>query len=244
VDIKFNHTGPFRAVQFTEPKPMSTAFEPWLEAPPPIDIAPEMITYHQPDHAASQEYAALLSTLREGLKMGPPLVMMMVGIKAHIGTTTVLLNLAGVAARQQQSIAVIDVSGRKPGLAQRLGCNTTTGLEEVIDGAMGLDQALVQTAIPGLRLLTAGAPSKKQSAVTLEAMAWLMPVIRQRFDLVLIDGPPLEHTEELAVHVPHAHGTFLVLPHDEPAVPFKGIAKAIGRLGGRLSGMVHTHFEG
>src|ERR1700722_13746545 len=41
------------AVNLTEMLPMTVAFEPWSEpAPLPVGISPDIIAYHQPDHAA------------------------------------------------------------------------------------------------------------------------------------------------------------------------------------------------
>src|SRR5207244_7693371 len=74
-------------------RPMSVAFEPW----PPHGqlsrlVAPEIITYHQPDHPASKQYAELFEKVSDGLGNSP--VLLFSGAAAKSGTTTVLLNLA------------------------------------------------------------------------------------------------------------------------------------------------------
>jgi hypothetical protein len=48
---------------------------------------------------------------------------------------------------------------------------------------------------------------------------------------------------DVAVQAPHADAIYLVLPHGDPTPLNKGIPQTISRLGGRLCGLIHTHFE-
>src|ERR1043165_4796792 len=62
-----------KVVNLTETRPMTVAFEPWPETPPAVTgISAEIITYHQPDHATSKEYAVLLDRMLAGLKTAQP----------------------------------------------------------------------------------------------------------------------------------------------------------------------------
>src|SRR5262245_53688230 len=55
------------ALLLTEAKPMSVVFEAWpAMLVPSRGLAPELITFHQPSHAISQQYAALLGKILEG----------------------------------------------------------------------------------------------------------------------------------------------------------------------------------
>jgi Mrp family chromosome partitioning ATPase len=232
-----------KVVNLTEAKPMTVIFEPWPETPAPISVASEIITFHQPDHATSKEYALLLEKMNAGLKTSHTRVLLMTGLKPHVGTSTVLLNLASVAAQQKQRVAVVDAHGTRAGLAPRLGQTVCQGLQEVIEGTLALEHAVVKTGIPSLYLLPAGDPVKKQRPLTPEAMTWLIAWLRQRFDLIFIDGPSTDDPAKVAVHAAQADGIYLVLPQDEAASAHKGIVQSISRMGGRLCGLIHTHFE-
>ena len=233
------------AVNLTPTKPMAAAFEPWPGATPtPLGISAEIIAYHQPDHAATKEYALLLQTLRGGLKAVGPNVLLLVGLKPHVGASTVLLNLAVIAAREQKTrVLLVDANSQRASLSQRLGLGACAGLLDVIEGTLALEQSIVKTGIAALHLLPAGTPSKTPRPLGAEAMAWLINWLRERYDLVFIDGPTIENAADLAVQVPHADGIYLVLPQGETASVNKGIAQTISRLGGRLCGLIHTHFE-
>ncbi len=231
-----------KAVQLTPMQPMTVAYEAW-PGPTPAGISAEIVAYHQPEHPASKEYAKLLDAMLQPLAAmkGSGNVLLLIGRKPRVGASTVLLNLAAIAgqAKKLRVIAVEANSGaQKNGLAPRLGHTAPGGLIEVIDGTLALEPAILKTAATSLHLLPAG---KKNAKVSAEAMSWLLTWLRERYDLILIDGPTLEEPAELAVHIPHAQGIYLVLPHGEK--PNSGLAQSISVLGGRLCGLIHTHFE-
>ena len=235
------------AVYVTPARPMGVAFEPWPSPmPAPLAVSAEIITYHQPDHATSQAYAALLQTLRAGLKTGGAGVLLLAGLKPKAGTSTVLLNLAVLAAQAQNlRVMLIDGNGQRPALGQRLGLSASAGFMDVIEGAVALEQAIVKTDIAALHLLPTGASSKSHRPIGAESMSWLIAWLRERYDLILIDGPSAEDAAGLAVHLPHADGVYLVLPRGATAAGAgqEGVAQSLRRMGGRLCGLIHTHFD-
>src|SRR5207237_5730280 len=76
----------------TEAKPMSVVFEPWpAMLVPSRGIAPEVIAFHQPRHAISQQYAALLVKIVEGQTGTGTKTILLSGSKPNVGATTALL---------------------------------------------------------------------------------------------------------------------------------------------------------
>jgi Mrp family chromosome partitioning ATPase len=229
-----------KAVNLSAVPPTSVAFEPWQDAPPAVAISPEIVAYHQPEHPQAKEYESLLNALRGGMKTESAQVLLLVGLRPSVGTSTVLLNLATIAAKKHGlRVAVIEADPRHAELAQRLGHPGEAGLHEVMAGTLALEHAVVKTAIPAVHLLPSGKPSKK---LTSGAMTWLIAWLRERFDLILVEGLTVEHSPEAAVHVTHADAIYLVLPHGEPASAGQNVAQSISSMGGRLCGLIHTHF--
>lgn len=220
------------AVELTEAAPMTVAFEPWTgPAPTPAGIAPEVIAFHQPEHPVSREYANLFDKIARGRGQ----VLLLSGSKPHVGASTVLLNLAVTAALGQKRVAVLDAQTVRPGLAQRLGMANDGGLHEVCAGSLALEQALRPTAVPSLALLSAGQGRLPGN----EALNWLFAWLRERYDVVLIDGPSVAESESLGVLAPSCDGVYLVLPEGEAN---REPGQAVQRLGGRLCGLIHTRF--
>jgi Mrp family chromosome partitioning ATPase len=230
-------------INLTEAKPMAVAFEAWPGPAAPAGVAPEVIAYHQPEHPVGKEYAGLFETMVRGLASAGPHVLMLAGLKPRVGTSTVLLNLAVVAARLKRRVAAVDANLARPGLAARLGHAEPAGMRDVVAGSLALDQALVPTAVPELKLLPAGCLGKRSGPLSAAAITWLLAWLRERFDVVLIDGPCAEDAAELALLAPGVDGIYMVLPQGETDAVGRGVAQSIARMGGRLRGLIHTRFE-
>jgi Mrp family chromosome partitioning ATPase len=225
-----------KTVNLTEAQPMTAVLAPWPTQAPARSVSPEIIAYHQPNHATSQEYADLLTMMRRGLHVDCANVLLLLGARTHVGTTTVLLNLGVTAGLQELRVIVVDANASRACLTDRLGQNAIAGLAEVLDGSLALEQAIVKTGIGSLHLLPAGASIK--GTMTNKAISWLMTWLRERYDLIFLDGATID---DVAALVPQADSIYLVLPQGE--TPPKGIAEAVSRVGGRLCGLIHTHFE-
>jgi Mrp family chromosome partitioning ATPase len=225
-------------VNLTEPKPMAVAFEAWPTAPQ--IVAPEVVTYHHPEDPASKEYAALLEKMLAGQKADSATTLLLAGVRPRVGATTVLLNLAVVAAAAKKRVVVVDANGAKPGLASLFGHAPIAGIQEVVEGKLALEQAVHKTPIAGLSLLPASSQGRTAGPLPGEAMVWLLGWLRERFDLILVDAPPMLESVPLA---PLVDGLFLVLPQGASATIEKGFAQTVALAGGRLRGLIHTRFD-
>jgi Mrp family chromosome partitioning ATPase len=230
-------------VNLTEAKPMAVAFEVWPGSAGPASVATEVIAYHQPDHPVSKDYVALFEKLMQSHAGQGPHMFLLCGVKPRVGTSTVLLNLAVVAARSHRRVAALDMNLACPALAARLGHAGSIGVQDVIAGRTAIGQAVVPTPIPALAMVPAGAAEKKTGPHAAQALAYLAAWLRERHDLILVDGPCVEQVAEIAVLAPCTDGVYLVLPQGDADAVARGVAPAIARMGGSLRGLIHTHFE-
>ena len=234
-------------VQLAEAKPTAIVFEPWpAMLVPSRGIAAEVIAFHQPNHAVSQQYAALFGKILEGQNGTGNEIHLADRVQAEAwGTTTALLNLAVVAAlHDKRRLALVDAHLVRPTLAQRLGLSVATGLQEVLAGNSALEATVLKTPIAGIYLIAARA--EENAAVkhlSAEALAWVLCWLKERFDLVLIDGPGMDEAAEIITVAPLCDGTYLVVPQGDITPPHRAMAQNIGRHGGRLKGLIHTHLR-
>jgi capsular exopolysaccharide synthesis family protein len=108
------------------------------------------------------------------------------------GKTTLSVNLA-LALAQHGSTCIVDADLRRQGVASMLGVCADHGLGEVLAGTMNMDEAFVpHVSVPGLSVLPAGAvPDDPGTLIASNAMADLVGKLRQRFEFVVIDSPPI-----------------------------------------------------
>jgi Mrp family chromosome partitioning ATPase len=133
---------------------------------------------------------------------------------------------------------LIDTANGQPGLAQRLGQSADASFKDVVHGSIALEQAIAKTGIGNLHVLPTGA-----SPLTLQALSWLAAWLRERYDLILVDGPTVDDVAGLSLHAAHADGVYLVLPRDTKPSGHEGVAQSLRSMGARLCGLIHTHFD-
>src|SRR5205807_1423322 len=102
---------------------------------------------------------ALLEAMRGVLRTDESSVLLLVGVKPNVGVSTLLLNLAVCAAMLHKlRVVLVDANLQQPDLAKRLGHTGASGLMEVIEGTLALDNAIIKTGIESLHVMSAGMP--------------------------------------------------------------------------------------
>jgi polysaccharide biosynthesis transport protein len=121
-----------------------------------------------------------------------PQVLLIVSPLIGEGKTTLSVNLALTLA-QHGTTCIVDADLRKEGVARVLGVVADHGIREVLSEAMGVDQVIVSAVqLPNLSLLAPGSASGEPGEMlSSSAMLELMGKLRQRFQFIVIDSPPM-----------------------------------------------------
>lgn len=204
------------------PGPWTVQFRPWSVEARPVGsarrLAAELIAFHQPEHPVAQQYRVLLQGLMVHLPNGWGQVLLFTSPAPWGGTTTVLLNLAITAARQEgKRVAVVDANLRRPALADRLGLGPAPGLRDVLAGAALLPQALQETGQKNLWALGAGRSGTGEVRLPLD---WLMPTLRQlrqQFDLVFVDAASWNEGSEVSALAATCDAVYMVMHQGKEA---------------------------
>jgi hypothetical protein len=218
-----------------DPATVTVAFQPFPAQPPPLAparqrFAAELVTFHRPDHAVTEQYRELLSSLVAQVPAGRPQVLLLTAAFSGGGTTTTLLNLAITAAREGKlRVAVVDADLRRPALGQRLGLPAAPGLREVLTGTTSLQRALQETGQANLLALTAGEMANGGAAqLAGEAMRSVLRHLRSRFDLILVDTLPWDARPDVG-------------QTDAQKPELSELLQLIPQQGSRLRGCILTH---
>jgi succinoglycan biosynthesis transport protein ExoP len=138
------------------------------------------------------------------------------------GKSTVALALASAAVQSKHSALVIEADMRRPTLAAHQGIGPTVGLTDVLSGRLAPQDAIVQI---GLWMNNADHPHDGDTVSLLAAgphvpnpgdlvdspeMAQVISWARERYDLVIIDSPPLLSVSDTMALIPSVDGTLLV----------------------------------
>jgi Mrp family chromosome partitioning ATPase len=212
-----------------------------LSRRPHSKMATEIIAFHDPDHAVSGQYHNLFTALTAALPPDRARALLFTSAAADAATTDVLLNLAVTAARLgRRRVAVLDANLKEPGAAQRLGLSDETGLREVLAGTVSLEEALQPTEQDNLFALIAGAANPAGGLrFVAETVRSVVHKLRQRFDLVFVNGPAWDGKAEALQTALACDVAYLVLPEhaaDSPRVD--ELFQALPDKGVRLAGCI------
>ena len=143
------------------------------------------------DPALPEAYGVLHANLMFALRQGDMRVVTFVGYNAQVGKTSTVEGLGRAATRGDRQVLLVDGDMRAATLSTRLGHGDHPGLVDVLQGAIPVDAALVQLE-SGLWLLPTRAARPNAGALLAGNRTYtLLSDLRERFDLVLVDSPPL-----------------------------------------------------
>ncbi len=130
------------------------------------------------------------------------------------GKSTTAVNLAVTLSMAGQRVALVECDLRRPLIAKRLGLDDAVGTTSVLIGSVHLDDAMQRYADTGLMVLACGPlPPNPSELLQSNAMELLVKQLRDRFDVVLLDAPPLLPVTDAALLSARADGLLMVVRH-------------------------------
>lgn len=130
------------------------------------------------------------------------------------GKSTTACNLAIALAQTGTRVVLVEGDLRRPRVSEYLSIEKSVGLTTVLVGRVTLDSALQQAGTPGLDVLTSGAlPPNPSEILQTKAMTGLVAELRHRYDVVLIDAPPLLPVTDASLLASISDGAILVVRH-------------------------------
>lgn len=128
------------------------------------------------------------------------------------GKTSVACNLAISWAQAGASVCLVEADLRRPGVSRFLGIDGSIGLSNVLVGERRLDQVLVPWNHDMLTVLPAGSlPPDPAALLGSTPMTALVTTLRERFDVVIYDTPPMLSVTDAVVLGEHVDGVVLVI---------------------------------
>jgi non-specific protein-tyrosine kinase len=128
------------------------------------------------------------------------------------GKTTTVVNLAVTMALAGKRVVVIDADLRKPRVAEYLGIDGTIGLTNLLAGQNELSDVLVRWRRGLVFVLPSGPiPPNPAEVVGSKSMSLVIDFFASRFDVVLIDAPPLLPVSDAAILAAAVDGAILVV---------------------------------
>ncbi|WNG62533.1 polysaccharide biosynthesis tyrosine autokinase [Archangium gephyra] len=128
------------------------------------------------------------------------------------GKSTVVINLGMVMAQTGSRVLLMDTDMRRPRLHRAFGVPDDMGVSSLVVGEGSLEGAIKSTDVPNLFVLPCGPlPPNPAELLHTRAFSELLGKLRERFDCVLLDSPPLGPVSDALVLSKQTDGILLVL---------------------------------
>jgi capsular exopolysaccharide synthesis family protein len=156
------------------------------------------------------------------------------------GKSTVMSNLAITIAESGKKVILVDCDLRKPSIHKKLGVTNSIGLTNMLVQGVKKEECIFKTTVNNLFVLTSGPiPPNPAELLGTKKMLNLIEELKEEFELVLIDAPPVLAVTDAQILSTIADGVIFVASYGEAQKNALVDAKhLIDKVGGKIIGIV------
>lgn len=201
-------------------------------------LSDALVTVHAPTAIASEAYRMLRTNLFYAVIDDPPRVIVLTSSSPQEGKSVTCANLGVVLAQAGKKVALLDCDLRNPVQHKLFGIKSSPGLMDVVLDAQSLPRVWHEP-LSGLKVVPAGhRPPNPSEIVSSRRFTEFLIKLRQDFDYVLLDTPPVRMVSDSAVLAKQGDGVLLVL--DEEDASKRSLRQAMNVLEGVGANIIGT----
>ncbi|HLP15725.1 MAG TPA: polysaccharide biosynthesis tyrosine autokinase [Bacteroidota bacterium] len=208
-------------------------------------LDPHLITHYRPLSPMSESYRHLRAKVQY-VQVDKPLHSIVVtSCNPKEGKTTTTANLAVCFSQTERKVLLVDADMRRASVHTLFGLRNLYGLNEHLFGKATVDEVIQKEVLPNLDILTCGMlPPNPAEILGSKRMKDFIGQMKQRYDIVLFDAPPLLAVTDAAVLATEADGVLLVASAGEThAAGLERIAEFLDSVGVKMLGVVLNRFD-
>lgn len=174
-----------------------------------------LIVEKEPKSIASESYRTLRTNIEYSSFDKKYSVIVITSSEQGEGKSTTAGNLALCMAQGEKKVILIDCDLRKPSLHRKFKISNLLGLSDVIIGKTNLATAMHRYN-DNLVLLTSGkTPPNPSEMLSSKTMANLLESLKETFDYIILDTPPVQAVTDSQILSTKADGTILVVKSEK-----------------------------
>jgi tyrosine-protein kinase Etk/Wzc len=199
-----------------------------------------------PDDLAIEGLRSLRTALQFALVEARNNVIALGAPAPGVGKSFVSVNLAHLLAAAGRRVLLVDGDLRRGRLHRYFSLDRTPGLSDAVSGTIPLEQALRRTGIERLDVLSTGRiPPNPAELLASHRFQQLLASVSERYDLVLVDTPPVLAVTDPALVARLAAVNLLVLRAGAHSIAeISQAAKHLAQAGVKLQGAILNEVQG
>lgn len=156
------------------------------------------------------------------------------------GKSTVATNLAIVEAQSGKAVVIVDADMRRPKVHVQFNKPNRMGLSDVVTGKLSLDDVLkTYDQVANLSIITCGTiPPNPAELLGSERMSQTLKDLKKRFDVIIIDSPPMIVSDAQILSSKVDGLIFVVIPGQTKAITARRPIEELKRIDAKVLGVV------
>ncbi|MCH7321041.1 CpsD/CapB family tyrosine-protein kinase [Solibacillus sp. MA9] len=175
-------------------------------------LARNLITFSDTKSIISEQFRTIRANITFSMPDQELKTILVTSSTPGEGKSTNVANLGVVFAQEGKRVLIIDGDLRKPTLHHTFKTFNKVGLSNVIAKKATINEAIQETFIFGLHVLTSGPiPPNPAELLSSKSMDALILDVKRDFDIVIIDAPPLLSVSDAQILANKCDGTVLIV---------------------------------
>ena len=175
----------------------------------PLDV--HLVSFYRPFGPIAESYRHLRTNVLATQQDNTPRCIMVTSANPGEGKTTTACNLAISLAQAGKKVLLVNADLRRPVIHELFGLVNEKGLAGFLSGHASLEDVRQRGVIENLDIVASGElPDNPSELLGSEAMKEFIRSMKQEYDIVLADAPPLLAVTDAAVLAKEADGVVLV----------------------------------
>lgn len=203
-------------------------------------LSPVLCVAHHPKGHQAEAYRGIRTALYFQAETQGCRVIQVTSPNPEDGKTTTAINLSLSIAESGKRVLLIDADFRRPRVHKHLGLENKVGLFTVMSGETEIQDAIQTPPVQNLTVLTSGGrPNNPAELLTSPRFKELLDVVREQYDFVIVDTPPVLAVTDPSVVAPRVDGVVLVMRLTKAArTNSRHATETLEELGAKILGVV------
>jgi len=172
----------------------------------------DLINLRYPRLSISEDYRTARTSILLSQAENPPKTILFTSCMPQEGKTSTVANMAISFSQLHERVLIIEADLRRPRLHKIFKVRNVKGLSGYLTGKAGLKDAIQMTSVENVWLLPCGPiPPNPVELINSKKMRNMIEAVREVFDVVLIDSPPLLAVVDTVIISSFVDGTVIVI---------------------------------